>query len=375
MFRRMSFVPIFVLLLSLAHASVVIQNKDLNIINGSLSISGGNLYVSGTATVGDLSCSHCVALGSETSGNYVAGITAGTGISVSGGSGVGATPQIAIAHPSIACPSGQAIQSFDLGAGTKVCASFISSCSACDSRFVNVTGDTMSGTLTVPTLYVGNTGTKIIQGENNALKIVTPSGDIEIGPQNAQWAHIITDRGNFYFNKGAAFSGTVRPYTNNVSDLGTATYHWRNIYGGILYVYGRPSTPNGSYLTLGGEANGIIMSFPRVASSNDNAFLYAYQSGPNAYDLRLYLQDDQDDTERFSIWGGSCAHGGCSQSTANAVVQHYWTAAGNAYHRGNLTIGGSFTMPAGKKLCLDGSACSAYIYYDATNKRMVIKVS
>ena len=36
---------------------------------------------------------------------------------------------------------------------------------------------------------------------SNRVKVTTPSGYIDIGPQNENWAHIYTDRSNFIFNK------------------------------------------------------------------------------------------------------------------------------------------------------------------------------
>jgi hypothetical protein len=40
-------------------------------------------------------------------------------------------------------------------------------------------------------------------------RFTTASGYIEFGPANTTWAHIYTDRANFYFNKGANFQGNI----------------------------------------------------------------------------------------------------------------------------------------------------------------------
>ena len=40
-------------------------------------------------------------------------------------------------------------------------------------------------------------------------RFTTASGYIEFGPANASWAHIYTDRPDFYFNKGANFQGNI----------------------------------------------------------------------------------------------------------------------------------------------------------------------
>jgi hypothetical protein len=69
---------------------------------------------SGTAFVaGDVN------LGTETAGNYLAGLTAGSGINV-GATGEGVSPTVSLAYPSLSC-TGQAIQSFNLGTGSVGC--------------------------------------------------------------------------------------------------------------------------------------------------------------------------------------------------------------------------------------------------------------
>jgi len=280
---------------AVANASgIVISDKNLVIKNGGLDLRGSPIY-SSTLNI--------LATSAKFAGSIVAPYISATQISsntICVGTSTCATPLAVVGDANFGgdviistMPKCQYIYTTNTGAlhcgnigeGIQVDGSTLEiNTTYTDNRYVNVTGDTMSGTLAVPAIHI---------------------------------------------------SGSI-------------------------------TTPNGSYLTIGGEANSIIVSFPRVASSNDNAFLYAYQSGPNAYDLRLYLQDDQDDSERFSIWGGSCSNGGCSQGTANAVVQHYWTAAGNAYHRGNLTVGGTTTT---QNLVLSGlKNCNGKLYTDASGK-------
>ena len=107
------------------------------------------------------------------------------------------------------------------------------------------------------------------------------------------------------------------------------------VYGVSQFLGSTPLGSHPTYLQIGGTENSNIIQFPSVVSSNDNAFLYPVTSNNN-YDLRLYLQDDQDDSEKFSIWGGSCQNGGCDQGTANSIEQFHVTAAGNGYFRGNV---------------------------------------
>ncbi|HEX8965598.1 MAG TPA: site-specific integrase [Patescibacteria group bacterium] len=106
-----------------------------------------------------------------------------------------------------------------------------------------------------------------------------------------------------------------------------------------LDVYGDLTVGTG---TISGDYG--MINFP--SSDNDNGFIYACstQNGgcaTNTFDLRVYLQDDNDDSETFSIWGGSCANGGCSQGTTNAAEHAWISAAGNASFSGKVTVGGT----------------------------------
>jgi hypothetical protein len=78
-------------------------------LNASSINASGTIYgtFSGslTGTASDLSCSDCVALGTETTGNYIGNVTAGTGITITGTPAEGWTPTIALTTP-VAVTSG-----------------------------------------------------------------------------------------------------------------------------------------------------------------------------------------------------------------------------------------------------------------------------
>jgi hypothetical protein len=73
---------------------------------------------------------------------------------------------------------------------------------------LTTTGATVTGDVTVTT---GNYTTTASRN-----RFTTPSGYIEFGPMNTSWAHIYTDRSNFYFNKEL--------YVNNMRVFNTG-YH------------------------------------------------------------------------------------------------------------------------------------------------------
>ena len=58
-----------------------------------------------------------------------------------------------------------------------------------------------SGAITAPSLQLGSDTQPTLSGDGNLLRIQTSSGYLDIGSNNAGFAHIQTDRAKFYFNK------------------------------------------------------------------------------------------------------------------------------------------------------------------------------
>ena len=81
---------------------------------------------------------------------------------------------------------------------------------------VNTTGDlTVAG----GNVYITDTNTDLSQGGSaGQLKITTPTGYVSIGSENASWAHIKTDRPNFYFNTGLSVdTGIIASYNEDLT--------------------------------------------------------------------------------------------------------------------------------------------------------------
>ena len=65
--------------------------------------------------------------------------------------------------------------------------------------------------------YIGDANRYFTTG-GGGVKLQTAYGYIQFGPDNASWAHINTDRANFYFNKGITVDqGLVQSYNENLS--------------------------------------------------------------------------------------------------------------------------------------------------------------
>jgi hypothetical protein len=48
---------------------------------------------------------------------------------------------------------------------------------------------------------LNDSNTQLSEGNGNSLRVQTPSGYIDVGPHNTSYAHMGTDRPQFYFNK------------------------------------------------------------------------------------------------------------------------------------------------------------------------------
>ena len=76
-------------------------------------------------------------------------------------------------------------------------------------NYVSREGDTMEGNLTMtgstyitsPEYRINNADTRIYEGGNNAVRIRTPSGYVDIGPMDTTLSHFKTDRSGFHFDK------------------------------------------------------------------------------------------------------------------------------------------------------------------------------
>ena len=94
-----------------------------------------------------------------------------------------------------------------------------------DDKYVNLTGDTMTGILTTPEYRIkgsdGDTYPRIQEGSNDAVRIRTDDGYVDIGPANTSWVHFYTDRPGFYFDKPVEAKTRLQVYGTNTYLTGT----------------------------------------------------------------------------------------------------------------------------------------------------------
>jgi hypothetical protein len=296
----------------------------------------GSTSKGGPAT--DVSCTDCVALSTETTGNYVAGITAGAGISVSGTAGEGWSPTVAVAfgtdflgwgnltnYPA-ACSAGQAITA--LG-DTPTCSPFLTSES-----------DPQVGAVT---------NTYVCYGDGSA---------VQCGDSAFTWdsANDILVVGQINTGQGAT---EVYLMNQNVRTSDSPTFAGLTLNGNL-------NMNNYNIVNIGNLfGNGTLNYYPHPTSYTTHPAHTFYSGTGSAWATRLSI-------------GGNAAVVDVSVSNSNFVVN-----SNQLYVRqsdGKVGIG--TTSPARKLHVMGGNitvsndtVARSDIYWDATNNRLVIQVA
>jgi hypothetical protein len=115
-----------------------------------------------------------------------------------------------------------------------------------------------------------------------ALRINTVTGYLDLGSMNTSWAHLQTDRPNFYFNKPIYVDGTLSSYSTlnlNLQTNGTTRMTMLNSNG---YVGIGTSTPGAQFTVASPGYTG-------TPTHTSLAFL-SQSSNPNGTDLKPALE-------------------------------------------------------------------------------------
>ena len=185
----------------------------------------------------------------------------------------------------------------------------------------------------------GPTGDAAPRNDWGGFRSDTPHGYIDLGPANADWAHIYTDRPNFYFNANLYVNGKVVTLQDSAPTFGDVyTNGWfRNNQSleGLYNQYdGNHWYSEGSYWTLAhtGSAKGIkfrdghqgtVRAYLYVTDSNEIGFL---NSG-GSWGVRM------DDSKNLQVYGNLTVSGGTVTATRFAGTAD----AANSVSWGNVS--------------------------------------
>lgn len=261
--------------LSFTGSTTTVSNLVVTTINRSpkLTLSGdasGNVTFNnlGDATLTVTIENNSIALGTDTTGDYVSTVTAGGGITITGGTGETSTPTFsANVDNSTIEVSGGALQVKDNGIalGTKTTGNYVAEITAGNG----ITGSASTEGAT-PTIAV-QAGTGIVSNSTGVhvnsslthLATVTVSGVTTLNGNT-----VLGDASTDELTVGGRFVSALVPSTNNSRDLGTAALSWDTVYAKDVSVGNVHLTSDASTITLQG---GLAVNTNIIAN---NATIY-----------------------------------------------------------------------------------------------------
>jgi len=315
-------------------------------VAGNTNITGSLIMGSSTISASDISIidNGVIALTTETSGNYVGDVAAGSGISVSATPDEGYTETIALDYGTnllgwsnltrypTACSASQYISAFG---DTLSCSSIaISDTQVADTgKFLLATGDTATGD------YNFGSGTFFIDSVNNKIGIGTTS------PKNT--LNVVGD-GNF---TGIIYSGgnivltsiniTNNLYTKTQVDNNLTTRYFSRTQTGTLlgYYYNKTQTNNifGYYYNKT-QTNNIFGYYYNKTQSDNNLTTRYFSRTQTGTLLGYYYNKTQSDnnlTTRYVPYTGASAN--VNLGTKNLTAA-YLNISGGIILNGNATI-------------------------------------
>lgn len=238
-------------------------------LSGSVTITN---LANGTlnATIG----ANSVALGTDTTGDFVAGITAGTGISVSGSGGEGSTVTITNDDRG----SAQNIFKTVAANGTSIVAD-----SNSDTLTITPgTGITITGDASTDTVTITNGGVTQVTGTTNEIEVSAGTGSVTIGlPDNVTIGNNLTVTGNLTVNGTTTTLNTeTLAVEDNIVVLNTNVTGTPTADAGIevergdytnAKIYWKESE-NAWYLSTPGDSNGAATDAVISTGGSVNVF-------------------------------------------------------------------------------------------------------
>jgi len=261
--------------LSFTGSTTTVSNLVVTTINRSpkLTLSGdasGNVTFNnlGDATLNVTIENNSIAIGTDTTGDYVSTVTAGGGITISGGTGETSTPTFsANVDNSTIEVSGGALRVKDDGIalGTKTTGNYVQGITAGNGISGSASSEGATPTIDVVagTGIVSNSTGVHVNSSLTHLATVTVSGVTTLNGNT-----VLGDASTDELTVGGRFVSALVPSTNNSRDLGTAALSWDTVYARDVSVGNVHLTSDASTITLQG---GLAVNTNIIAN---NATIY-----------------------------------------------------------------------------------------------------
>ncbi len=258
------------------------------------------------------------------------------------------------------------------GWGNHASAGYIKSYTETDTLdSVTDRGATTSNVITVGGVNLNDSNSIIEEASGNAFRFKTSTGYIDIGSKNSGWIHFEGNRPYYFGTSYSAFDGDVRPYTNNVRNLGSTTHRWAGIYanGGdssqwnTAYGWGDHSQAgyltslpshnhDGRYLLIGGKS----ADSEKLDGLNSTQFLRSDTSDTFTGDvlgfpsLSLGIANNNSDNGYDTYFRGSSSHFVLGLKAGNTLYLNYGNATGSMRTYGSWLHGDTQILSNGRVL-------------------------
>lgn len=349
--------------------------------------------ISGDITVSDTGVTaiqaNSVALGTDTTGNYVSVLGALTGLTTTGNSGEGSTPTLSVTYGSgantavqgnvaVTCPSGAGNLT---GGGNSITLGTGGSCNA-----INIVNNpTFSTSVTSPALILtgaGNSGTLEVANLGQSTTYTLPD-------PGAATATICLSSGNCLGGGGGgantalsnlasvAINTTLLPGTAGTVNLGSATLPF-----GDLFLAGSSGTPATNNFRFTGTSTGgtRLLTLPDASGTiclqGSSSCSFAPTTGGTGY-----IQNQNAGQQTSSNYWIS----GTGRADTSLLTSLLDTATGVALDIGTtnatvinfnessvLAAGKSITITGGNTASRPGSPSEGMVYYDTTTKQLLV---
>ena len=194
------------------------------------------------------------------------------------------------------------------------------------------TSATFSGALNLTNSSTAN----LTQSSSGSLRVTTPSGYINIGPQSTSWCHITTDRSQFYFSAATAINGHLRPYSNGQFTCGTNASRWSTVYSGAG-DFSAGLTVSGAVYNSSGTVSAPSISFTGDTDTGiwrpGSNQLWFVTTGVN----RIKIDGSGNTEITGSLTGTTATFSGTITSGANLVSTGHLSSS-TVYNSGNYKI-------------------------------------